>query len=289
MPEKKNTNRFGSPEELIEAVSEWRITMPDNYRGREGDKYFIEQNRGRLIEAMQGERSAWESALVEGINVMSEFELDSYHVHFMINLWDKPVVNCVVAEKEWVEMNDRKFAKIFMPEERGPDGTYGIEGIYRRLNIGPMEDFSFSSGGFNPENVKDSLGRGLDSNVIELVRLLNGLGFETEGSCGGHILRKHKPYVHFPSEKMEKIFALIREWQKHTSVRYTVEPLGRHRESLIVGAEADTKVARAQNDFDSLTDFLISQCGESYKPKLSVAEQAERVRRKVMGILRKIR
>lgn len=69
--------------------------------------------------------------------------------------------------------------------------------------------------------ITDRLGMPVDEPIFELVVMLNLLGFQTTGSCGGHADRTTGgPYVVFESKKAQKIAEQVRLSKDYSSKEY---------------------------------------------------------------------
>lgn len=70
-------------------------------------------------------------------------------------------------------------------------------------------------------NISDKLGMPIDKEVVATVAVMNLLGFNTTGSCGGHVRRATGgPYVIFQNPEAEKLAQRARDIGDYKDLLY---------------------------------------------------------------------
>jgi len=188
----------------------------------------------------------------------------------------------------WAEERVSMRAQLF-PESAKIDGsdefksTFALDYISEKIGVtAPIKDFSVKSAYGETEKVIDTAGKGIDSNIVELVRYINALGISTDASCGGHKDGK-LPYLYF--DYPEDACRIGKTLEMVTGHKWNIVPLGDRMEVFKLAPPKGMSVKQAQSDFDRLTDFFAKSVKISVRA-LTATEIGHKFRRRIAGAFR---
>ena len=183
---------------------------------------------------------------------------------------------------EWADRQEERERLLFNERTvtgQGRDEHYSVEALASVLQTQPVTAFE-AKRAFDPSGVVDALGQGLDTNVVELVRLLNVIGVRTTSSCGGHPGHR-RPYLHVVTDDLEIALSLLQAWRAQGGLPYRIVPGGSPATEVRIKPPPDVSLEDAQADLDSLTDFLRRGLPE-YRYDLTLPELQHRARRETL-------
>lgn len=156
----------------------------------------------------------------------------------------------------WISELKEINTKLFPSSRRD---LYSTSSLAKHLGIGPLQEFKVERT-FDTAATVDFLGRGLDDNVAELVKLLNEMGLITTGSCGGHAAengkKERKPYLNFNIYSTEKLVSLLERWKMEGGFTYNLSRYSDRSDTVRIRPTAFATLATLQEDYRRLTDFL---------------------------------
>lgn len=289
-------NEVLTPDELVKQLIVQRVeSLREDPRSKEVTAY-IHQHWNEVLAAFLADGPRLEKVVNLHVEhpdavVGSAFEKDGlvFDFNFYFN-FSPPQVFVEVFDKVWAEEGKALKQKIF-PSELAYEFSNCQGDFYPTAfvasQLGTKGEMVFEAQKeFDPSGIVDSIGRGLDRNAIEAIRLFNMLGLETNSSCGGHPEREHYPYFRFNRSSLEKVVQLFSAYQKESGVEWYFSPLGSRLDSFHVYPPLTLSVPEAQHELDRFTDFLSGKL-KLQLLRLSVPEIGHRFRRRLQSFINK--
>ncbi len=253
---------------------------------------YIQSHAEDIYKRIRGDAAAWGKAhdlwfrhgkLNAGFAY--DFTLDEMSVRVSMHMrGGKLDTHVSVHSAEWYQRRTTEMRELFGKRDVVTNrGAFcSVDQLGCSMAVHPMKEF-VKKQQFDPSGIVDALDQGLDTNVIELVRLLNEIGIHTKSSCGGHAEDGRMPYLHVSSETMKEAVSLFLSWKDAGGLPYVVMPLGQLVTSIRIEPPPGTSLQAAQADLDKLTDFLSSKAGATPFHRLSFGEMRHRIGRSVRG------
>jgi len=291
-PERQH--QWQSPEEMRDAAELFRIGLSEiDPEAGKIDEYITE-NVDQIWLKIKNDTDfwnwvfeKWQKENIPRARLTIIMEDENFVYDYGCTILNRCVLVAVnIYSKQWAEERTEFLDKAFNTEglDKKEEGCpVGL--LAKRLGVGPMSDSRIKND-FNPSGIVDGLGKKIDFRIRELVRLLNLMGLETTGSCGGHRIRRLNPYLHFKGNHLHEVVSLLQEWGENGGIEYNIFPLGFCGEDICVNAPDNCPLESAQKDIDDLTDWLESKIPDFEKIKLSLPEKIMQVRRRVKKRLR---
>lgn len=301
MREKLKVRSFQSPDDLLNAVKFDNIQINENDPNYEEVSKYVLGNKNKIIERVKQKKGFWEFLYNEGEvgdYCTLTIEMDNFIIKLELPFRDNLEAVIKIMSKKFAEESGEEKDLVTvskpLPSEPSPrstdDGSHSVADLRSKLKIEPLKQFQLDpSKKYDPSKVRDKLGLGLDSNIMELIHLLNLMGFETLMSCGGHEDRNKKPYIGLPWDQREKIIALLAAWEEAGGAKYKADPVerpGMDQDAVFIKVLSTVTLAEAREDIDRLTDFLNEKTGGIPKNQLTHTEITQKIRRSLGHSLR---
>jgi len=278
-------------ERINEYINSVRCVRPETYesdpRRADAEMYF-QENKSEILDEIINNREFFEKNL-EQTSFPLRIEKDGIIITvFLVRLRceSESMLVMYIAGKEYAKSTAEYASEIFPKES---DRLYGrkISEIANTLGTEPTDDFTLTKE--IDSNITDSLGRGLDSRISELVRILNNIGISTDSSCGGHQDKNLQPYVMVQMGSLKKLIEILQSFEKEIGKKssFVINPLfaGGIPSLASLHNGDDITVQASQAEFDKLLKFLIERTGGIPFKKMSTPEVVNRIRLKVSKIL----
>jgi len=241
---------------------------------------FINENFDAIWSNILKDERLWayikenpENIIGHKIN-MGEFTVN-VSLDFRAHVKD-PVISMQAVKTKWMNQREAEIKSIF-PDQSGNNPN--TQELTKRLSITSREDLSIVDTNFNPDTIKDGLGRGLDAQIIELVRILNMTGIKTVMSCAGHPKSKNRnarlPFISMRYSSLPNFISAISQWKGANNLTFFNVGLG----IVYCTVPTGTPLEKAQRTFGELTDFLAQQINNEHESTLTPVEIQQRVRR----------
>ncbi len=192
-----------------------------------------------------------------------------------------------VVSKAWAVERERHVKAFFDTSLSSLPGTrkrFPVERLAQQHKI-PATALFKRTKSFDTHSVVDGLGRGLDDNVIDLIRLLNEMGLDTTSSCGGHEDGR-LPYISFSGHRITEVVAFFEAWRLAGGLHYDIFPAGELAEGVGVRPPETTSLAAAQDDLLQLTTFLRSKMEGPVTGTWKFSSVAQGIRSRIQDWLR---
>jgi hypothetical protein len=286
MKSAEKQHQWQSPEEMRDAILPYKYFTSDIDPHADIAKEHMKNNQESILALIKNHHDFWkyffekwrdENMSHLGITMHDEDFVYDYSCEIM---GDNFFVTVHTYNKQWFDERLDFLKKVFAKECLHKK-AYPIDLLAKKLNIQPTFDFKLKNNDFSTSEIKDALGTKIDFRIKELVLLLNMIGIETDGSCGGHTLDNRKPYLHIRGDKLEQILSIMTDWKQSGGLNYNISPLNIDAESIRLEAPDDVDVKTAQEDIDNLTDWLETKIPDFEQIKLSFLEKIMKLRRKM--------
>lgn len=248
-------------------------------RGGEGIRFVNENLDAITSTIMKNERLwTWIKEHPEQHIVYYKIDMGELMIDVVIDFRDHkyPCISMLVMNTEWMHQQKGEIKRIF-PEES--DNRSGTQEVVKRLSIVPRKDLQIIDTSFDPDNIKDRLGKGLDVQIIELIRILNMTGIKTDMSCAGHPKsgnsKARLPFLSIEWNSFSHFMSAISDWEEAKNLIFYPVGLSSVRCTFPEG----TPLKKAQRTFGELTDFLAKKIDNKHESTLNPVEIQQRLRR----------
>lgn len=240
---------------------------------------FVRMNKDAIMASVFKDEGLWN--WIENNpdrSVIYQIEMEEFTIQVTIH-WNTKTKEAEVyacgMNTEWMNERETKIANLF------PSRNASAKEITERLGIIPNQELSITNAEFNSDDIRDGLGRGLDVQIIELVRILNIVGIKTTMSCAGHPKNKdggnaRLPFIAVKWDSLQNFMNAIAGWKGVENLIFFNVGLG----TIYCTFPEGTPLKKAQRIFGELTDFLAEKIHQAHESTLTPIEIQQRLRRR---------
>lgn len=243
---------------------------------------FVKEHINELVTRIMQDEDLWKM-LKEYPIIGKDIEIGEYTIHVtlhFVNKEQKGRIEFTGMKTAWLQKREAELYEIFR-EKRWSGRQSTIGEIATRLPNVSKKELSIVNVSFDPDRIKDNLGRGLDIKIIELIRIMNMTGIKTSMSCAGHPKSKNGnarlPFLYIQYESFPQFMQVIVDWGLASDL--ICFPVG--RDGVYFTFAPGTPLKKAQRVFGELTDFLARKIHHQHESTLTPVEIQQRTRRQI--------